>query len=57
MVDTTDSYASQAHTFPSGLPMSEIDVFNPESHAILITGSGYLIPSALMPPPVTGTVP
>jgi hypothetical protein len=49
--DTTDAYQAQSHTYPSGLPLSSVAVYNGTSGAaIFVTFTGYLVPAGQLPP-------
>jgi hypothetical protein len=49
--DTTDAYQAQSHTYPSGLALPSLAVYNGTSNAaIFVTFTGYLIPAGQVPP-------
>jgi hypothetical protein len=48
--DTVQAFEAQSHTFPTGLPMASVSAYNGTASTVYITLTGYLIPSAQVPP-------
>ena len=51
-VDTIQAYETQAHTFPTGLPLAGVGIYNSSfgSAPIAVSLTGYLIPATQLPP-------
>jgi hypothetical protein len=49
--DTIQALEAQSHTFPTGLPMASVGVYNGVTGIpIFVSITGYLIPAAQLPP-------
>jgi hypothetical protein len=49
--DTAAAYEAQSHTYPSGLPLPSVGIYNGTGNAaIFVTFTGYLIPAGQVPP-------